>query len=150
MLSSYTAGRVPERSNRRLAVSARGFAVRASARVESCEVLKTECATPHLQPAQSNLGGLGALEGMKMATIYFAIGEVAAHDGFVTARESDDGWLPENPNGWTYQDVCGAHGRVLDECDTRETAQAVLDAWLAKCSSNDGGYCYTHNPAGVR
>lgn len=71
------------------------------------------------------------------ATIFFAVGDVGAHDGYVTARVGP-AWPV--PGGWTYQDITGAHGTVLYEGTTREEAQRELDAWLV-C---DDEHCYTH------
>jgi len=79
-------------------------------------------------------------------TTFFAVGDAAAHSGYLEERNTDDGWCNENPQGWTYQDVCGAHGHILAECDTREEAQAELDSFLECDSIENGTYCYTHNP----
>ena len=48
-------------------------------------------------------------------TTFFAVGDAAAHSGYLEERNTDDGWCNENPQGWTYQDVCGAHGHILAE-----------------------------------
>lgn len=78
-----------------------------------------------------------------MALVYFVVGNIAEHSGFVTSREDSDVWTNENPSGWTYQEVTGAHGRILDERPTQEEADQVLSDWL-RC---DDDRCYSH---GVR
>lgn len=82
--------------------------------------------------------------------IHFAVGDVAAHEGYVTKRHADDAWTPEQPNGWTYQEVTGAHGRVLYEGPSEEKARAELDAWLVCDAPETGRCCYAHNPTGGR
>ena len=82
-----------------------------------------------------------------LSRIYVTVGDVGAHEGFVTGHAADDAWLPEHPSGWTYQEVTGAHGTVLYEGPDVEEAQRVLDAWLDCPAARDGRYCYTHNPA---
>ncbi len=81
-----------------------------------------------------------------MRNIYIAVGDIAAHNGYVEERDADDCWCNENENGWTDQDVCGAHGHILAECDTPEEAEAELDTFLECDSVEKGTYCYTHNP----
>ena len=82
--------------------------------------------------------------------IHFAVGDIAAHEGFTTKRHADDVWTPENESGWTYQEVTGAHGRVLYEGPSEEKARAELDAWLVCDAPSSGAYCYSHNPSGGR
>ena len=76
------------------------------------------------------------------AVVFFAVGDVGAHDGFVTSRVVADIWTGQNPGGWTYQDVAGAHGTILHE-GTEIECQAKLDSWL-RCSDDR---CYTHGHA---
>ena len=71
-------------------------------------------------------------------TTFFAVGDVAAHDGYVTSRQSD--------GAWTYQDVTGPHGTVLLESTSEDEARAALDAWLVCDATARGAYCYAHNP----
>ena len=74
--------------------------------------------------------------------IFFAVGDVGAHDGFVTSRVTADIWTGQNPGGWTYQDVTGAHGTILHE-GTENECRTKLDSWL-QCSDDR---CYTHGHA---
>ena len=80
-----------------------------------------------------------------MSCVWFAVVDIAAHDGFITPRWAPDIWTPENPSGWTYQDVTGAHGTILHEGRSAAEAQAVLDGWL-DCPATRAGRYYTHNP----
>lgn len=72
-------------------------------------------------------------------TTWFAVGDIAAHDGFVTSRVATDVWTGQNPSGWTHQDVTGAHGTILHE-GTEDECRAKLDTWL-QCSDDR---CYSH------
>lgn len=81
-----------------------------------------------------------------MSTTYFAVGDMAAHDGAVTQKDGP-AWPVEG--GWTEQDVTGAHGRILYEGESRTAAQEALDAFLACDAPATGMYCYTHNPEAV-
>ena len=72
---------------------------------------------------------------------YIVIGNVAAHDGWVSEVDPDD-------DSWTYQQLIGAHGTVLDEKETKGEADQVLAQWLTCDSVERGTYCYTHNPTG--
>lgn len=74
---------------------------------------------------------------------WFAVVDVAAHDGHVTSVHGP-AW--PSKGGWTYQEVCGAHGTVLLESTDRAACALALDAWLAECPGRD--YCYTHNSTG--
>ena len=73
------------------------------------------------------------------AVFFFAVGDIGAHDGFVTSRVAADIWTNSNEGGWTYQDVTGAHGMILHE-GTEDECRAKLDAWL-QCSDDR---CCTH------
>lgn len=88
-------------------------------------------------------GRLTFLASLCSEVTWFAVGDVGAHDGFITSRRG-----PAFPaeDGWTYQDVCGVHGTVIHEGTDRAEAQRALDAWLADCPGKTGRYCYTHNP----
>ena len=83
-----------------------------------------------------------------MTSLFIAVGDTAAHNGYIREMDADDVWCNENPSGWTYQDVTGAHGHILGEFDTEEEAQEVLDNFLQCDSVETGRYCYTHNPSG--
>ena len=99
---------------------------------------------------------------------FFAVVNVAEHSGSVESREGE-AWPA--PDGWTYQDVTGAHGTVLSEAeaplphgsveacedaaddsrvaiyDANAKCLDALNAWLANCPANNGDYCYTHGAA---
>jgi hypothetical protein len=77
-----------------------------------------------------------------VSVTFFAVGDVGAHDGFVTSRVTADIWTGQNPGGWTYQDVTGAHGTILHE-GTENECRTKLDSWL-QCSDDR---CYTHGHA---
>lgn len=81
-----------------------------------------------------------------MRDTFIAVGNTGAHSGYIEKMDADDIWCNENPHGWTYQHVCGSHGHIIAECDTREEAQSALDAFLECDSVEKGRYCYTHNP----
>lgn len=83
-------------------------------------------------------------------TVYVVVGETAAHDGGIGYMDPDDRWSNDNPGGWTYQDVCGAHGHVLLETEDKEEADRALAEWLQCPAAERGDYCYTHNPDGER
>ena len=71
--------------------------------------------------------------------IFFAVGDVAEHSGHLARVDAD--------YEWTYQqDVTGAHGTVLYEGRSAAEAQRALDAWLVCDATENGTYCYTHNP----
>lgn len=73
-----------------------------------------------------------------MKDTWFAVGDIAAHEGNVTSVSGDD---------WTYQrDVTGAHGTVLYEGSSESEARAVLAAWDQCDAPARGAYCYAHNP----
>lgn len=80
-----------------------------------------------------------------MAIIHFAVGRTDEHSGHLAERDSDSIWCNENPSGWTYQDITGAHGDVLYEGPSKEEAQSALDKWLECDAEAKGTYCYTHN-----
>lgn len=73
-----------------------------------------------------------------MKETWFAVGNIAAHQGHVTSVSGD---------GWTYQaDVTGSHGTVLYEGPSESEARATLAAW-EKCDAPLAGTCcYAHNP----
>lgn len=73
-------------------------------------------------------------------TTWFAIGDIGAHEGFVTSRRDDDAWTGSNESGWTYQEVCGAHGSVLYEGHDEQKARETLDKWL-ECPRAEKGLC---------
>jgi len=71
------------------------------------------------------------------APIWFAVGNIAAHEGHVTSVSGED---------WTYQrDVTGAHGTVLYEGPSESEARSVLSEWLKCDAVEKGEYCYAHN-----
>lgn len=74
--------------------------------------------------------------------VFFAVGDVGAHDGFVTSRIASDIWTGQNLGGWTYQNVTGAHGTILHE-GTEDECRTKLNSWL-QCSNDR---CYTHGRA---
>ncbi len=76
---------------------------------------------------------------------FIVVVDDAAHDGFVEEVELDRIWTGNNPDGWSWQDVCGAHGTVRDRCDTREEANKSLEEYLVCHAAEEGRYCYTHN-----
>ncbi len=77
---------------------------------------------------------------------YLVIVDDGAHDGFIQEVDIANIWHSGNPDGWNYQDHCGAHGRVLDECENEGKADRVLGNYLDCPSAKEGRYCYTHNP----
>ena len=94
------------------------------------------------RPKPSNKG-----ENIMRNKVYFAVGNIPEHSGFIDERNADDCWMAGwNETGWTYQDVTGSHGTIFAECETREEAQAILDEYLVCDSVETGTYCYTHNP----
>ncbi len=80
------------------------------------------------------------------AAVWFAVCDVAAHEGHITSEWADNVWGSGHESGWTYQEVTGAHGRVLYEGPDEEEARAVLAKWLECDSPEKGTYCYAHNP----
>ena len=81
-----------------------------------------------------------------MKNSYIAVGNTAEHSGYIEERDADDVWRNGNEHGWTNQDVTGAYGFILAECETRKEAQKELDSFLECDSVEKGTYCYTHNP----
>ena len=81
-----------------------------------------------------------------MSVIYFVVGNIAAHSGYIAMEDENDIWCNKNPEGWTYQDVTGPHGTILGLYETREEAQKELDKYMECDSVENGTYCYTHNP----
>ncbi len=73
-----------------------------------------------------------------MGTTWFAVGDIAAHEGHVTSVRGDE--------DWTYQGVTGAHGTVLYEGSSEEEARSTLAAWLVCDAAARGTHCYAHNP----
>lgn len=76
---------------------------------------------------------------------YIVIGNIGAHDGWIEEADPANIWSGENPNGWTYQQLCGSHGTVLGEYTTHSEAQTHLSDWLRCPAAERGDYCYTHN-----
>lgn len=73
---------------------------------------------------------------------FIVIGNGPAHTGHVAEVDTDDPY-------WNYQQLTGAHGTVLHECNDGAEADRILTDWL-KCDSVERGtYCYTHNPTGA-
>lgn len=69
-----------------------------------------------------------ALQGGRDKIIFFAVKNLADADdeGFVTDRVKEDSWYPENPEGWTYQGITGAHGTIVYEGASMAAAYAAL------------------------
>lgn len=69
--------------------------------------------------------------------IWFAVVDVAAHEGHVTCERKD--------GDWTYQDVTSGR-RIVYEGPWEREARRALDAFLVCDSVARGAYCYAHNP----
>ncbi|MCP4394889.1 MAG: hypothetical protein GY804_11585 [Alphaproteobacteria bacterium] len=67
------------------------------------------------------------------------------HSGSVAKVDMDEIWSNDNPHGWTYQYICGPHGSVLGEHESRKVAQTELDKYLECDAAEKGRYCYSHN-----
>jgi hypothetical protein len=81
-------------------------------------------------------------------TTWFAVGDRAAHEGYVTSRIGPP-WPAEG--GWTEQDVTGAHGHILYEGDgpsAEAEAWNALEEFLQCDAEEEGRYCYAHNREG--
>lgn len=78
--------------------------------------------------------------------MYYAIINQGEHNGRIIQMDENDIWTGDNPNGWTYQGICGPHGQVLAENEDRSKVEATLNEWLKCDSVETGHYCYTHNP----
>jgi hypothetical protein len=78
---------------------------------------------------------------------FFVIGDDAAHSAEIREMEMDDIWTGSGPDdsGWTYQNICGAHGRVIDQANTEEEANKIMTNYLKCDSVKTGRYCYSHN-----
>lgn len=83
-----------------------------------------------------------------MNKCWMVIGDVGAHEGRVVEVDLDDARTDENPGGWTYQELTGAHGAVLSEHAAPEAAAAALEGWERCDAREKGQYCYSHNPGG--
>lgn len=63
---------------------------------------------------------------------WFAVWDRGAGEGYVTDRRGP-AWHPQNhPNGWTYQDVTGAHGAVIFESADADAEQRARDTLAAE------------------
>jgi hypothetical protein len=76
---------------------------------------------------------------------YIVIGNIGKHNGWIEEVDPATIWSGSNPNGWTYQQLCGSHGTVLGEYQTEAEAQERLNEWLQCPAAERGDYCYTHN-----
>jgi hypothetical protein len=81
----------------------------------------------------------------RMTNGYIVIVNSAEHSGFVCEVDYDNIWSSYNPDGWTYQEICGPHGAVWAKEDSKEEAQKTLDSFLECDAVERGEYCYTHN-----
>ena len=77
---------------------------------------------------------------------YLVIVNNAEHSGFTPKVDFDTSWSNENPYRWTYQDITGPYGTVMNECDTISEAQELLNKYLECDAKEKDRYCYTHNP----
>lgn len=75
---------------------------------------------------------------------FIVVVDDAAHDGFIEEVDLDDIWTGDNPEGWTWQDICGP-GSIHGKHDTREGAEKSLEEYLVCSAAEEGRYCYTHN-----
>jgi len=78
--------------------------------------------------------------------IFLVIAKRAEHSAHVVVENLDDIWTPNNPAGWTYQELTGAYGDVLGEFESEEDANALYDLYMQCDAIENNRYCYTHNP----
>jgi hypothetical protein len=78
-------------------------------------------------------------------TTYYVVVNIAAHEGQIVEVADRDLWSNENPNGVTHQGICGSHGTIMLETNSRSVAESALEAELRCDAAERGTYCYAHN-----
>jgi hypothetical protein len=63
---------------------------------------------------------------------YAAIIDIGAGDGWVNWVDTSDAWTPENPHGWTYQELCAPFGTWFGLHDSKEEAWETINNFLGE------------------
>lgn len=77
---------------------------------------------------------------------WFVITNTGEHTGRVVRVDLDDAWTNDNPSGWRYQELIGAHGELRGRHDVETQANRELAKFLECDAAEKGRYCYSHNP----
>lgn len=62
--------------------------------------------------------------------MYYLLTNEAEHSGRVVEARERDIWTPENPDGWTFQQIGDAHETCVGEYRHSEVAERALGRYL--------------------